>query len=127
VDNIGLGTTGYRLSYLLNELHNRFDDNVFLSSGPEQYFLECIDTAITSNKLINIIEKHNLTLASARHVLTWLNGEIDWYNLSDEVRNNLYAQYIHEMPYGIAKGRTGKPDVWLSEHISYIIDFKDKR
>lgn len=39
----------------------------------------------------------------------------------------LYEHYMNDMPYGVAKARTGDPDNWLADHIHQICeDFADE-
>jgi hypothetical protein len=54
-------------------------------------------------------------------VVAFVEGELDFYDLSEEVRFALYSFYEQEMPYGTAKGRTGDPDQWIAEHMSHLL------
>ena len=40
----------------------------------------------------------------------------------DPFYDELYAYYLPEMPYGTAKGRTGDPDDFISEHLSEYLE-----
>lgn len=39
-----------------------------------------------------------------------------------EIFSKLYEYYLPEMPYGIAKARTGDPDVWIQERLEDDFD-----
>jgi hypothetical protein len=41
------------------------------------------------------------------------------YDISEDLYNDLYEYFLstNEMPYGIAKARTGDPDQWIHERL----------
>ena len=44
-------------------------------------------------------------------------------NCSQEFNDALYEYYVEDMPYGVAKARTGDPSQWISEHLfKYLSD-----
>ena len=52
-------------------------------------------------------------------ILKSLESEDEFGDLIDEMIDDeeiyqaLYAHYVHEMPYGTAKARTGDPEEWI--------------
>ena len=36
--------------------------------------------------------------------------------------NILYEMFMHEMPYGTAKARTGDPDTWIMDKLANLIE-----
>ena len=54
------------------------------------------------------------TPAEAQNVFDYLIGEEGC--LEDEASFKLYVYLSPEMPYGVAKGRTGTPDEWYPEY-----------
>ena len=54
-------------------------------------------------------------------VVAFVEGDLDFYELSSDVRDALYSYYEQDMPYGTAKGRTGDPDQWIAEHMSHLL------
>lgn len=53
-------------------------------------------------------------------VMKWVEGEIDFYDLSVQTRDALYDFYQYEMPYGVQKARTGDPDVWILRRLEKL-------
>lgn len=49
----------------------------------------------------------------AVEVLEFALGTRDWEDLSDVACEKLYSHYEQEMPYGVAKARTGNPDQFI--------------
>ena len=50
-------------------------------------------------------------------VKQWLDGDIDFYALPQGTVDALYEYYSDEMPYGVAKARTGEPDEWIEDRL----------
>lgn len=46
-------------------------------------------------------------------------GEADYFDASRGLQDKLYEWYLDsgEMPYGIAKARTGDPDEWIQDRL----------
>jgi hypothetical protein len=42
--------------------------------------------------------------------------------ISDNVESYLYDKFVSEMPYGVAKARTGDPYNWIFEKMSAMSD-----
>jgi len=64
------------------------------------------------NKQLN--ETYNEALLSDEEVATmpaYFAGEKDFYGTA--AFDKLYKYFADEMPYGIAKARTGDPDFWI--------------
>ena len=69
---------------------------------------------------------HNLfTVDEARQVFEFAQGNREYYGangLSDGAQTKLYEMFLPEMPYGVAKARTGDPDVWIGDRLSQYTD-----
>jgi hypothetical protein len=57
------------------------------------------------------------TVEEAVEVFGFLTGEIDI--LPDEANDKLYTILMPEMPYGVAKCRTGTPEEWYFDVYFY--------
>lgn len=60
-----------------------------------------------------------MTPKQKAEVSNFLSSKIGWTEMSVEVQDILYEKYYQLMPYGIAKARTGDPDQWIFNHITY--------
>ena len=47
--------------------------------------------------------------------LRMICGEIELFNT--EYYDTLFGYYLSEMPYGVAKARTGDPDQWILDRL----------
>lgn len=47
---------------------------------------------------------------------------VDGENISQELYEKLYSTFLHEMPYGVAKARTGDPDQWLANNVERLLN-----
>lgn len=83
---------------------------------------------ITVKKLKHIIEeadKHYgpfsvLTPAEVDEVRSYIaDGDEAMNFINSPVFEKLYQYYIDEIPYGVAKGRDGEPDVWILDRVEY--------
>lgn len=66
-------------------------------------------------------EKDLLNLEGVR---SWLEGDIDWYDMPQATQDALYEHYTVTdpiMPYGIMKARTGDPDVWIANRLERLV------
>jgi hypothetical protein len=67
--------------------------------------------------LIELKHQFNLSHAQAENVLEWLTENDD---LDDAVEEILYSHYMDlgEMPYGVAKARSGDPQEWIGGQLA---------
>lgn len=65
--------------------------------------------------LQHILDRHNI------HTTDDLDAALERY---DRAYEELYAYYLDagEMPYGVAKARTGDPGTWLYERIAPYLE-----
>jgi hypothetical protein len=68
-----------------------------------------------------------LTQDEHRDIRAFVEGNIDWYDMSDTAQDKLYSLWVHEMPYGTAKARTGDPDQWIADKMQGDIEDMEKR
>lgn len=56
----------------------------------------------------------------------WLAYAVDEEELSESLYDALYEYFCvaGEMPYGVAKARTGDPYCWIGERMDKYIDFR---
>ena len=49
-----------------------------------------------------------------------VNGELDISELDQSTYDKIYSHYLNsgEMPYGVAKARTGDPDEWILDALA---------
>ena len=72
-------------------------------------------------KLNEIYEDANLTQAECAKMPHYIDGSLDFYDTS--AYQKLYEYYafeVVEMPYGVAKARTGDPDTWILDTLERI-------
>lgn len=60
------------------------------------------------------------TKEEAKDVRRFLSGEIDFTEMKESAWDKLYELLLHEMPYGVAKARTGDPDQWMIDHFDHL-------
>lgn len=48
-------------------------------------------------------------------VRLFLDGDLEWHDMSKTAQTFLYDQFMHEMPYGTMTGDTGTPDEWFMD------------
>jgi hypothetical protein len=68
--------------------------------------------------LTEIYEAAGLTEADRSRMPSYIEGEDEFYG--SEAYGKLYEYFAFEsceMPYGIAKARTGDPDYWILEYL----------
>ncbi len=63
-----------------------------------------------------------LTQEEHRDIRAFLEGNIEWSDMSDTTQEKLYTRWVHETPYGTAKARTGDPDQWIEDKMLSDID-----
>jgi len=67
---------------------------------------------------LEIYNEAGLTTDDVTKMPDYLTGEIDFYGTS--AYDKLYEYFAFEtgeMPYGVAKARTGDPDLWILERL----------
>lgn len=62
-----------------------------------------------------------LTPEEINFLKAFVNGEEDLYS-EPELMEKLYDYYWEEIPYGIAKARTGDPDQWFYDKLSTLFN-----
>lgn len=64
--------------------------------------------------LLEIRETFGFNEKDAAHVLAFL---VDNAQLDSDIESVMYEYYVlrNEMPYGVAKARTGDPQCWIGE------------
>ena len=72
---------------------------------------------MTINELYN---EAGLTDDDRARMPSYIEGEDEFYG--SEAFGKLYDYFCNseEMPYGVAKARTGDPDVWILDYLSAI-------
>ncbi len=63
-----------------------------------------------------------LTQDEHRDIRAFVEGTMEWYDMSDTAQEKLYSVWVSEMPYGTAKGRTGDPDQWISDRMQSDVE-----
>jgi len=78
---------------MLTEMNLCFDEELLEVLGPEETIFVniCVEGYYTGDSSTNYM--------------------YEFYNSSAYLK--LLDYYMHEMPYGVAKGRTGEPDYWI--------------
>jgi hypothetical protein len=69
-----------------------------------------------------LYENAGLTPEEATLMPSYIDGDVDFYDTP--AYDKLYAYLAFEvclMPYGVAKARTGDPDVWILEFADNVI------
>ena len=62
--------------------------------------------------------KAGLTNTEIQLIPQYIEGTLDFFDSpAYEKLFEYYAFELGEMPYGIAKARTGMPDVWILDHL----------
>ena len=46
------------------------------------------------------------------------SGKADFEDMDRDLHDKIYEWYLPEMPYGVAKARTGDPDAWIYDRLS---------
>lgn len=63
-----------------------------------------------------------LTQTEHRDIRAFVEGNMEWYDMSVTAQDKLYGVWWEIMPVGTAKGRTGDPDQWISERMQDDVD-----
>jgi hypothetical protein len=53
----------------------------------------------------------------AQDISSVVDGRLDFDELDPSLRQKLYEHFLPEMPYGVAKARSGDPSVWIAERL----------
>jgi hypothetical protein len=56
-------------------------------------------------------------LRALAQVADFLDGKIEFDDLPEATIQHLYEHYLPEMPYGVAKARTGDPYQWIQDRL----------
>jgi len=67
-----------------------------------------------------------LTQDEHRDIRAFVEGTMEWYDMSVTAQDKLYGVWVHEMPYGTAKARTGDPDQWIADRMQSDLDDMEK-
>ncbi len=70
-----------------------------------------------------LYESAKLTQVEVDNMPLYIDNDLDFYGSS--AYEKLYDHFTietGEMPYGVAKARTGDPDLWILEHIEDLMD-----
>ncbi|MCX7592612.1 MAG: hypothetical protein N2235_02410 [Fischerella sp.] len=70
--------------------------------------------------------RHDFNHAELSELKKVANGELSWDDLSDGLQERVYEFYLHEMPYGIAKARTGDPYQWCKNRLCNDLGIKEQ-
>lgn len=76
------------------------------------------------NELRTVLSRRfDLTLSQAGNLLEFVLGND---HLAGDVEEVVYSYFINsgEMPYGVAKARTGDPAQWIANHLAKEYDIK---
>jgi len=67
-------------------------------------------------ELINILAKHPVAVKAF-----YDNGQLEY---GTDFFNELYDYFVSsgEMPYGVAKARTGAPDQWIADQLDGLLN-----
>jgi len=71
-------------------------------------------------------KKLNLQPKDILHIKDALKGTIDLMDDFPDLYERLFVYYCDsgEMPYGVAKARTGMPDEWILDKLAKVKDLK---
>jgi hypothetical protein len=99
-----------------------------LASGKEDNFLRCLTDSIYMNCLVRAqrLDESTLTenINTLDHIIRRFPKEVKDFHAGNEMDGDLYEALfdyymLHgEMPYGVAKARTGDPFEWVSDRFS---------
>ena len=70
-----------------------------------------------NSELVQIYIDAGLTVAEADRVPDYISGKLDFYDSTAYDKLYEYFAFSGEMPYGIAKARTGTPDEWILDRL----------
>ena len=68
-----------------------------------------------------------LTQEEHRDIRAFVEDTMEWYDMSVTAQDKLFNVWMHEMPYGVAKARTGDPDQWIADRMQGDIEKMEKR
>ena len=70
-----------------------------------------------NSKLVETYINAGLTVAEADRMPEYISGKLDFYGTVVYDKLYEYFAFSGEMPYGIAKARTGTPDEWILDRL----------
>tara|TARA_Y100000034_G_scaffold117258_1_gene156497 strand:- start:665 stop:976 length:312 start_codon:yes stop_codon:yes gene_type:complete len=88
----------------------------------KQIIKEELKSALLKEGVDEVYKGAGLTIEEIVEMPHYINGSTDFYGTS--AFQKLYTYYLDsgEMPYGVAKARTGDPDVWILETLEAILE-----
>jgi hypothetical protein len=109
--------------YGISHLDDAADDMLFLfhkentlGNYSQEKLGESLLQESAHHSLEAILQKYPLD------VDTFIENGFDMMGTSKEFQYAMYEYYVKDMPYGTAKGRTGDPDEFISEHLSKYLE-----
>ena len=70
-----------------------------------------------NSKLVETYINAGLTVEEADRMPDYISGKLDFYDSAAYDKLYEYFAFSGEMPYGIAKARTGTPDEWILDRL----------
>ena len=72
------------------------------------------------NRINEIYVSAGLTAQESEEMQIFIDGEMDFFgSTAYEKLYEYFTTTLGEMPYGVAKARTGEPDLWILEQLDY--------
>jgi hypothetical protein len=82
--------------------------------------LKDLDPKLNYDILFNVVRDAKLTIYEFTTVHEFIQGKKDPFDFCDSsVYEKLFEYFTFEtaeMPYGVAKARTGEPDIWILDY-----------
>ena len=75
-----------------------------------------------NSELVQTYIDAGLTVAEADRVPDYISGKLDFYDSTAYDKLYEYFALSGEMPYGIAKARTGTPDEWILDRLEGVYE-----
>ena len=71
---------------------------------------------------MKILKEANLDSVEIALIPAYIGGDIDFYGSSAyEKLYEYFTAETGEMPYGVAKARTGDPDLWILDRLEELL------
>ena len=88
----------------------------------KQIIKEELKSALLKEGVEEVYKGADLTMEEIVEMPYYINGSTDFYGTS--AFQKLYTWFLDsgEMPYGVAKARTGDPDVWILETLEAMLE-----
>jgi hypothetical protein len=69
-----------------------------------------------------LYENAGLSTDEAALMPSYIDGDVDFYDTPAFEKLYEYLAFeTAEMPYGVAKARTGDPDLWILEYLAELV------